>query len=111
MWLCRFDYDWERGIPVKFNDKFEFPAELDMAPFTVEGIMAKEKRAAGNPDHPAVDPALFTLAGVLVHSGQANGGHYYSFIRERQEGGKFDDKSKWYKFDDVDVRLIVLCDR
>lgn len=43
---------------------------------------------------------LYKLRGVLVHSGEANGGHYYSFIRgqpdeKRQEG--------WFKFDDTDV--------
>ena len=26
----------------------------------------------------------FELVGVVVHSGQANAGHYYSFIKERQ---------------------------
>lgn len=28
--LKRFDYDWERGVPVKFNKYFEFPEDLDM---------------------------------------------------------------------------------
>ena len=31
---------------------------------------------------------------MVVHSGQASGGHYYSYIR---------NKGKWYKFDDGDV--------
>uniref|UniRef100_A0A914C2F9 USP domain-containing protein n=1 Tax=Acrobeloides nanus TaxID=290746 RepID=A0A914C2F9_9BILA len=41
----------------------------------------------------------YRLRGVLVHSGQANGGHYYSFIRSSDENGRSD----WFKFDDVDV--------
>jgi ubiquitin carboxyl-terminal hydrolase 9/24 len=32
--LKRFDYDWERECPVKFNDYFEFSRELDMEPYT-----------------------------------------------------------------------------
>ncbi|KAL3990716.1 Ubiquitin carboxyl-terminal hydrolase family protein [Acanthocheilonema viteae] len=39
----------------------------------------------------------YSLRGVIVHSGQANGGHYYSFIRSEEDGGR------WFKFDDVDV--------
>ena len=38
----------------------------------------------------------------MVHSGQASGGHYYSYIKQRiqEESGVVD---KWYRFDDVDV--------
>ncbi|OZC06146.1 hypothetical protein X798_06873 [Onchocerca flexuosa] len=39
----------------------------------------------------------YCLRGVIVHSGQANGGHYYSFIRSEEDGGR------WFKFDDTDV--------
>ncbi len=28
-------------------------------------------------------PYDYALAGVLVHTGSANGGHYYSYIRDR----------------------------
>ncbi|CDW85633.1 ubiquitin carboxyl-terminal hydrolase family protein [Stylonychia lemnae] len=40
----------------------------------------------------------YELVGVLVHSGSAEGGHYYSFIRER--GGN----NRWLEFDDKNVR-------
>lgn len=40
--LKRFDYDWERECPIKFNDYFEFPRELDMEPFTVYGLAKME---------------------------------------------------------------------
>jgi ubiquitin carboxyl-terminal hydrolase 9/24 len=36
--LKRFDYDWERECAIKFNDYFEFPRELDMEPYTVQGL-------------------------------------------------------------------------
>lgn len=29
-------------------------------------------------------PILYELVGVVVHSGQANAGHYYSFIMDRK---------------------------
>eukprot|EP00753_Platysulcus_tardus_P017554 PLAT6434.1.p1 GENE.PLAT6434.1~~PLAT6434.1.p1 ORF type:complete len:2665 (+),score=1477.87 PLAT6434.1:44-7996(+) len=43
----------------------------------------------------------YELAGVLVHSGTAEGGHYYSFIKERrqQKGGS----GRWLRFDDRNV--------
>ncbi len=53
-------------------------------------------------------PLLYHLAGVIVHSGQANGGHYYSFIRERSACGVLQEPAKWMKFDDNDVRLAMI---
>merc|ERR1719253_1726950 len=41
----------------------------------------------------------YKLAGVLVHAGVAQGGHYYSFINDRNPGSE----DKWYRFDDEDV--------
>ena len=31
-----------------------------------------------------VEPIYYELVGVVVHSGQANAGHYYSFIMDRK---------------------------
>jgi len=66
----------------------------------VEETETKEK------DEPDEDPlnALpdedyeYQLAGVLVHAGVAQGGHYYSFIKDRTSFA-----AKWYRFDDEDV--------
>lgn len=41
----------------------------------------------------------YQLTGIVVHSGQASGGHYYSYILHRLADGS----CKWYKFDDGDV--------
>jgi hypothetical protein len=40
---------------------------------------------------------IFYFVGVLVHSGIAQGGHYYSFARDPN------NPDKWYRFDDEDV--------
>eukprot|EP00043_Microstomoeca_roanoka_P005964 m.59150 g.59150 ORF g.59150 m.59150 type:complete len:2271 (+) comp13209_c0_seq2:2748-9560(+) len=97
--LKRFDYDWERGVPVKFNDYFEFPDELDMGPYTAEGKAAIEDGIGEVPHE------LYRLSGVVVHSGQANGGHYYSYIRAREQTGS--SSETWYKFDDHEVTPIT----
>ncbi|XP_031516936.1 probable ubiquitin carboxyl-terminal hydrolase FAF-Y isoform X5 [Papio anubis] len=109
--LKRFDYDWERECAIKFNDYFEFPRELDMGPYTVTGV-AKLERDNINSENQLIEQkeqsenettggTKYRLIGVLVHSGQASGGHYYSYIIQRN--GKDDEKDHWYKFDDGDV--------
>ena len=144
--LKRFDYDWERETPIKFNDYFEFPRELDMEPYTVQGLakadgnsrclalscsngsltilgMSVLDEGVGDDLKPSNTSShistRYKLVGIIVHSGQANGGHYYSFVQHkyvcttdpssflestlrclcREEA----DASQWYKFDDTDV--------
>jgi ubiquitin C-terminal hydrolase len=41
---------------------------------------------------------LYDLVGVLVHSGSADAGHYYSFIKERGS------QNRWLEFNDTHVR-------
>eukprot|EP00912_Choanoflagellata_sp_UC4_P001786 UC4_evm1s1145 len=49
---------------------------------------------------------IYRLAGVVVHSGVASAGHYYSFVRKRNpsENGK----AQWYKFNDEQVGPVTL---
>nr|XP_055125663.1 probable ubiquitin carboxyl-terminal hydrolase FAF-Y isoform X3 [Symphalangus syndactylus] len=109
--LKRFDYDWERECAIKFNDYFEFPRELDMGPYTVAGVAKLERDNVNSEnqsteqkeqsDNETTGGTKYRLVGVLVHSGQASGGHYYSYIIQRN--GKDDLRDHWYKFDDGDV--------
>ena len=46
----------------------------------------------------------YTLVGVVVHSGSADCGHYYSFIKIRGcDEGKSSSTSSWYEFNDTVV--------
>ena len=89
--------------------RFEFPLELDMWKYTVEGLAERDASAeaaaaasAGKPDAPAPGEAgaarpgtpkagahglqyMYQLKGVVVHSGTANVGHYYSYIKVGQQ--------------------------
>ncbi|RWS11107.1 putative ubiquitin carboxyl-terminal hydrolase FAF-X-like protein [Dinothrombium tinctorium] len=112
--LKRFDYDWERECAIKFNDYFEFPRVLDMEPYTVRGL-AKLEGELIDDDLVACDDDAFNetqtctkydLCGIVVHSGQASGGHYYSYILYKH----IDGTRKWYKFDDGDVTECKLDD-
>ena len=42
----------------------------------------------------------YELIGVTVHTGTADGGHYYAFIRDRYS----QNKDKWYSFNDAEVK-------
>ncbi|CAN0246741.1 unnamed protein product, partial [Discosporangium mesarthrocarpum] len=49
----------------------------------------------------------YNLKGILVHAGVAQGGHYYSFIRDRGADASCAQgegaRDGWYRFDDEDV--------
>lgn len=87
--------------------RFEFPLELDMWKYTVEGLAERDASAevaaasAARPDATASGEAgaarpgtpkagthglqyMYQLKGVVVHSGTANVGHYYSYIKVGQ---------------------------
>jgi len=105
--LKRFDYDWERETPIKFNDYFEFPRELDMEPFTVQGLAKAEGTPAivdntTDDSNSTNESTRYRLVGIIVHMGQANGGHYYSFIQYKDETDP-NELSHWCKFDDGEV--------
>lgn len=106
--LKRFHYDWETNRALKFDDFFQFPWNLDMSPYTTEGVKKEElggRRVSGKFD----SKNRYELVGVVVHSGQANAGHYYSFIRDR-ERSKRSDKKKWFKFNDTTVEAFEMND-
>jgi ubiquitin C-terminal hydrolase len=42
----------------------------------------------------------YRLRGVVVHTGSANGGHYYSYIQERTSDGS---EGNWFQFNDQSV--------
>jgi ubiquitin carboxyl-terminal hydrolase 34 len=87
--LKRFDYDLVSGTRSKINDYFEFPFEIDMAPYNVEYLKDTQQTLV---------PDKFMLVGVLVHSGNAEAGHYYSFIRERPGV-----RDNWVEMNDADI--------
>uniref|UniRef100_T1IKX5 ubiquitinyl hydrolase 1 n=1 Tax=Strigamia maritima TaxID=126957 RepID=T1IKX5_STRMM len=120
--LKRFDYDWEANRALKFDDHFKFPWTLDMSPYMAEGIQEKEK--ANKLDSTNVDNSnihiktsskshetLYELVGIVVHSGQANAGHYYSYIKDRRgDSATNSNRGKWFKFNDTSVEEFDMND-
>ena len=78
--LKRFEYNYQESRRIKINDRFEFPEELNLKKWSIDS----------NKPENYYD---YTLSGVIVHSGVADSGHYFSIIRDRTS-------QKWFKFDD-----------
>ena len=106
--LKRFDLDFTTFETVKINSRCAFGETLNMKKYTLQGIEESEsKESTGegdaspmDTDNPDSDEEFeYRLVGVLVHAGVAQGGHYYSFIKDRNQRSE----ANWYRFDDEDV--------
>ncbi|CAL1704393.1 unnamed protein product [Somion occarium] len=85
--LKRFEYDMQRDAMVKINDRHEFPFEIDLDEFLDENADRSQ-------------PWTYKLHGVLVHSGDLHGGHYFALIKPDRE-------TRWLKFDDDRVTPVT----
>ncbi|KAG1964608.1 ubiquitin carboxyl-terminal hydrolase [Pimephales promelas] len=107
--LMRFGFDWESGRSIKYDEQIRFPWVLNMEPYTVSGMARQDSSAdhgdngrggeagsGGSPRKKVTISENYELVGVVVHSGQAHAGHYYSFIKDRRGGAR----GRWYKFND-----------
>jgi len=121
--LKRFDLDYNTFETVKLNSRCAFGQTLNMKQYSLDAVEATESAEQGREDggeaststsmeldesqRADIDPLAslpdedyeYRLVGVLVHAGVAQGGHYYSFIKDRADGSE----EKWYRFDDEDV--------
>lgn len=69
----------------KINDYFEFPMELELSRYAIPGKKEGEHYYE------------YKLCGILIHSGSAESGHYYSFIKVGERWLEFNDRrvSEW----------------
>ncbi|KAI1417598.1 hypothetical protein F5Y13DRAFT_201180, partial [Hypoxylon sp. FL1857] len=86
--LKRFDFNLRTLTRSKINDYFPFPTKIDMQPYTIEHLSDPSRNN---------EPDMFELVGILVHSGTAESGHYYSYIRERPT---ISNTPSWVEFND-----------
>ena len=78
----------------KVNTHFSFPLELNMSSYMEPNLAPCERRSVSTSEE---EECLYDLVGVTVHTGTAEGGHYYSFIRDR-------DNQQWFLFNDSEVK-------
>lgn len=109
----RYTFNMVTMTKEKVNTHFSFPLQLDMSPYLEKNLIkAKDKDPDRSVDESMADDSYqgientsteYELIGVTVHTGTADGGHYYSFIREREASGQ-QAKDKWYLFNDAEVK-------
>ncbi|SAM09673.1 hypothetical protein [Absidia glauca] len=81
--LKRFEYNAEEDSMVKINDRYQYPEELCLDAFCTDRGQSY----------------TYVLHSVLVHSGDFDGGHYFTLIKPSKDG-------KWLRFDDDHVTPV-----
>lgn len=81
--LKRFEFDLETLSSRKVNSYFEFTSNLDLRPIISEDSSKEEKEKVSD----------YELTGIVMHSGCAVGGHYYSYIMNDGKWNCFNDSS------------------
>jgi ubiquitin carboxyl-terminal hydrolase 34 len=94
--LQRIIFNFDTYANEKINSRLEFPHTLNLEPYTKEGLERKEKQDDSMQIDVDPEDYEYELSGVVVHTGTAEAGHYYSYIRI--------DKEKWLEFNDTTVR-------
>ncbi|CAK8688756.1 unnamed protein product [Clavelina lepadiformis] len=104
--LKRFGYDWEAGRSLKFDHYFRFPHEVDMQPYLYDASPAHRTR------HRTSEQQLYRLVGIVIHSGQAQAGHYYSLIKDRRGNPTSNPHhGRWFKFNDTNVEEFEMTEQ
>ena len=96
--LKRFDLDYNTFETVKLNSRCAFGHTLNVKKYTLEGVEASTNAVGDGKSSDGVmdtddsqssilsdDDYDYRLVGVLVHAGVAQGGHYYSAIKDRSK--------------------------
>jgi len=111
--LKRFEIDYNTMQHSKINERVEFPMELQMNKYTDRELekadllkemeemnlsyedLTEDKKRIYDFSYPD-QYYSYSLRGVVVHMGEANSGHYYSFIKDTRT-------NEWYEFNDTVV--------
>ncbi|XP_028316758.1 ubiquitin carboxyl-terminal hydrolase 34 isoform X2 [Gouania willdenowi] len=102
----RYTFNMVTMMKEKVNTHFSFPLRLDMTPYTEDLLMGKGERKEGfreEGETKDTESYEYDLIGVTVHTGTADGGHYYSFIRDIVNPHAYKN-NKWYLFNDAEVK-------
>jgi len=111
--LKRFELDYETMQHHKLNNRVSFPLELKMEKYTDKYLakqdllkemeemswsyddLPEDKKRVHDFEYPE-EYYTYSLRGVVIHMGEANSGHYFSYIKDTQTG-------QWYEFNDTNV--------
>lgn len=106
----RYTFNMGTMLKEKVNTHFSFPLRLDMSGYVEKKLIPQHyqgessKKEDGDEEKEEEKEEMehyqYELIGVTVHTGNADGGHYYSFIRDRTSP----NKDKWLLFNDAEVK-------
>jgi hypothetical protein len=126
----RYTFNMITMLKEKVNTHFSFPLELNMTGYMETNLItANNTNNTNNTKNTNTisqdqdqdqdqDQFIYELIGVTVHTGTAEGGHYYSFIRDRDYSGTdtttttttttttSQSHPKWYLFNDAEVKAF-----
>ena len=88
--LKRIEFDYHTMTKTKINDYYEFPLSFDMTNYTDDYLNNPQSYDSNKVNN------NYKLKGFVVHSGDSNQGHYYSFICDN-------NTNEWYTFNDISV--------
>ncbi|KAK4884213.1 hypothetical protein RN001_000484 [Aquatica leii] len=98
----RYTFNMLTMLKEKVNTHFSFPMRLNMEGYVEKQLMPQqyqeERENSSEPEE--IEQYEYDLIGVTVHTGTADGGHYYSFIKDRTAGAR----DKWFLFNDAEVK-------
>ena len=111
--LKRFYLDYETCHTRKINSRFEFPKKLNLKLFCIEEIiknLGSLNQSESEDIYNKEDEYYqYELKGINVHTGSADGGHYFSFIDVNRDGKNNimndnpENKDNWLIFNDSHV--------
>lgn len=88
--LQRIDMNFETFINEKLTNKHEFPMNFNLYPYTLDYY---EKEQQNEPNLSKQHPNYqYELTGIICHIGNAEMGHYISYIKN--------EEGKWLQFND-----------
>jgi len=86
--LQRFTFDFQTLSTIKINSRYEFQGRIDLEEF----LDPKARTHCGD--------NVYILHSVLVHHGNAHGGHYFAYVRQSADS---DYTKGWFCFNDESV--------
>lgn len=86
--LKRFDYSIETATKIKLNQRYVFDPVIDF----------KDDLKKTDSTEPSVE-TRYKLRGVVVHQGEAEQGHYYTYLLAKKE-------NQWYCLNDTHIKPV-----
>jgi ubiquitin carboxyl-terminal hydrolase 9/24 len=81
-----------------------------MTPYTQAYLKKKESPDDSSPESfQTPEYYQYKLRGVVIHVGTSDSGHYYSFIKEKNDD-KTKKNDKWLEFNDISIRDFNILD-